>query len=170
MKKLFITFILSIIWFIGFWYCACLDNVNLAWWVNYSPNKLNWITCPWWSDFQIRVYCKNWSNTPASWVSDYVSADTIKWSCWNVWLDYFVFTRYYWWWRNCSVSYNSDKLCYDSFSPAVSWLKDTINEIIPYIVFISIWLLLATIWYVAVRWLVNWLWKKIKSVFSSKRS
>ena len=77
------------------------------------------------------------------------------------------------WYSTCkfSVSYiqKNEIVPVSSLTPAINWLKDVVYEVIPYVVYIWIWLLLSIIWFYAVRWLVNWLWWKINSYFNSKR-
>lgn len=54
--------------------------------------------------------------------------------------------------------------------PAINWLHDTVWEIIPYVVYIWIWVLLAILWFYWIRRLVNRIAWKINSVFRSKRN
>ena len=56
-----------------------------------------------------------------------------------------------------------------ALTPAFDWLKSSVSQIIPLVIYIWIWILLAVLWFYAIRRLVNWLWKKINSVFRSKR-
>lgn len=56
-----------------------------------------------------------------------------------------------------------------SISPAIDWLVSVTWEFIPYVLYIWIGVLLFSIWFVAIRRLVNWFSSKIKKIFSSKR-
>lgn len=56
-----------------------------------------------------------------------------------------------------------------SISPVIDWISDVTTEFIPYVVYIWIWTLLVTLWFIAVKWLVNWLVRKITVIFKSKR-
>lgn len=58
---------------------------------------------------------------------------------------------------------------FSDLTPAIDWLKVTIALLIPYVVYIWIWVLLAVLWFYAIRWLVNWMSNKINSYFKSKR-
>lgn len=62
------------------------------------------------------------------------------------------------WWSNWSLT------------PAINWLHDTVREIIPYVIYIWIWVLLAILWFYWIRRLVNRIAWKINSVFRSKRN
>lgn len=90
-------------------------------------------------------FCNGWN----SWWNEW----------WNEWWDE-------WWneWWNWS-----DLWLISHLTPAVNWLWDTVVELIPYIVYIWIWVLLFTLWFYAIRRLVNWLSWKINSNFKSKR-
>lgn len=81
------------------------------------------------------------------------------------------FSRWYSSKLDCSITIKAvtNKMPVSALTPAIDWLKGTVFEIIPYVVFIWIWMLLATIWFYAVRRLVNWLAWKINSNFKSKR-
>ena len=85
------------------------------------------------------------------WVSFVISYDdwTVAWwSGDNWWSDD--------WWNLVSG---------DDLSPVVSWLFSVVWEFIPYIVYISIWLLLSTLWFYAIKWLCNWFYNKFLSIF-----
>lgn len=103
------------------------------------------------------------------------------------WSNNFVFD--YWWTAKCSIYLTNSSFYWEgcasavlykdvpvfnfwwpsALTPAVDWLRWTVNQIIPYVIFIWIWVLLAILWFYAIRWLVNWIWRKINSVFSSKK-
>lgn len=58
---------------------------------------------------------------------------------------------------------------FSNFTPVIDWISDVTIEFIPYVVYIWIWTLLVTLWFIAVKWLVNWLVRKITVIFKSKR-
>lgn len=72
-------------------------------------------------------------------------------------------------WSDFEFSCKSDKMPVSSLTPAIDSLKNTTYQIIPYVVYIWIWTLLVVLWFYAIRWLVNWIVKKLNSLFSSKR-
>lgn len=53
----------------------------------------------------------------------------------------------------------------EALSGAVTNLTNSVNEFIPYIVYIWLWILIACIWFVAIKRLINWLRAKIFSSF-----
>ena len=56
-----------------------------------------------------------------------------------------------------------------ALTPAIDWLHETVKQLIPLVVYLWIWILVVTLWFIAIRWLVNWMSNWIKSKFSSKR-
>lgn len=58
---------------------------------------------------------------------------------------------------------------FSNFTPVIDWISDVTTEFIPYVVYIWIWTLLVILWFIAVKWLVNWLVRKITVIFKSKR-
>lgn len=84
-----------------------------------------------------------------------------------------------WWssenWPSCnwnvviSYSASSSKMPISALTPAIDWLHETVKQLIPLVVYLWIWILVVTLWFIAIRWLVNWMSNWIKSKFSSKR-
>ena len=76
----------------------------------------------------------------------------------------------YWdnsWWDN---SWGSLLPWWESdLSWIITWLNSTINEFIPYLVYLGLWIITVIIWFVAIRWLVNRTQAKIRWTFSSWR-
>lgn len=71
-----------------------------------------------------------------------------------------------WWddsWWSLLPNWESD------LSWIISWLSDTINEFIPYLVYLGLWIITALIWFVAIRWLINRTSSKVRWTFSSWR-
>lgn len=54
-----------------------------------------------------------------------------------------------------------------SLQPILTSLTTTINEFIPYVVFIGLGVLGAVIGFVAIKWLMNWTRAKVLWTFSS---
>lgn len=49
--------------------------------------------------------------------------------------------------------------------PALDGLKSVMMEFIPYVAYIWLWIIVACLWFVAIRWLVNWVRAKIFDAF-----
>lgn len=75
-------------------------------------------------------------------------------------------------WWNSSNSSNTPLLSgwISQLTPVVTGIKWVVVEFIPYVVYISIWILLATLWFIVVKRLMNWMSRKITWTFSSRRS
>lgn len=56
-----------------------------------------------------------------------------------------------------------------SLAPVLEWLQETITEFIPYLVYVGLGIITATIGFVAIRWLMNWTQAKVRGTFSSWR-
>lgn len=54
------------------------------------------------------------------------------------------------------------------FWSVVTWISDTMWEFIPYMVYLWFWTLIISLSFVAVKWLMVWIWNKIKKYFRSK--
>lgn len=53
-----------------------------------------------------------------------------------------------------------------ALEPIVTSLSDTLTEFIPYVVYIGLGVLGAVIWFVAIKWLMNWTRAKVLGTFS----
>ena len=51
--------------------------------------------------------------------------------------------------------------------PIISSLSSTLTEFIPYVVYVGLGILGAVIWFVAIKWLMNWTRAKVLGTFSS---
>lgn len=51
----------------------------------------------------------------------------------------------------------------------ITGIQSVLTEFIPYLVYIALGVLIATLWFVAVKWLMNWTSRRVTGVFSSKR-
>lgn len=54
------------------------------------------------------------------------------------------------------------------FWSVITWISDTMWEFIPYMVYLWLWTLIISLSFVAVKWLMVWIWNKIKKYFRSK--
>lgn len=54
-----------------------------------------------------------------------------------------------------------------ALEPVLTWLQATITEFIPYLVYVGLGIITATIGFVAIRWLMNWTQAKVRGTFSS---
>jgi len=51
----------------------------------------------------------------------------------------------------------------------ISWISSIVSEFIPYMIYIALAVLVATLWFVAVKWLMNYTSRKVTGLFSSRR-
>lgn len=56
-----------------------------------------------------------------------------------------------------------------SLEPIITSLSTTLTEFIPYVVYVGLGVLGAVIWFVAIKWLMNWTRAKVLWTFSSRR-
>lgn len=56
-----------------------------------------------------------------------------------------------------------------ALQPIITSLGDTLTEFIPYVVYVGLGVLGAVIWFVAIKWLMNWTRAKVLWTFSSGR-
>lgn len=54
-----------------------------------------------------------------------------------------------------------------ALAPIVTSLQTTLSEFIPYVVYVWLGVLWAVIWFVAIKWLMNWTRAKVLGTFSS---
>lgn len=53
--------------------------------------------------------------------------------------------------------------------PVLTWIQSVMSEFIPYLIYISLGVLIATLGFVAIKWLMNWTSRRVTGTFSSKR-
>lgn len=53
--------------------------------------------------------------------------------------------------------------------PVLDGIQTVMGEFIPYLIYISLGVLIATLWFVAIKWLMSWTSRRVTGVFSSKR-
>lgn len=72
-----------------------------------------------------------------------------------------------WWSLKYTIYY--DKMPVSELSPVINWLESSINEFIPYVVYVWLWLLSAVIWFFAIKWLLRFVKWSTLSVFKSRK-
>lgn len=186
MKKLILTSLLWIIWLI--WFSSADYTFTSSWmgyeyiytpervtiWDDFDITNIKSFSCPYYecvfymlldgdSDYSCQVFYKDWefsypkNNCPA-WnyyirgVDESENAfDSITfWSSAGGW-------DIEWW----QIIENWT----DAFSPIITSVFSIMWEFIPYVVYVWIWVLLVSLWFVAVKWLMNWLTSKITKYF-----
>lgn len=160
-----------------------------------SPNWNNGVSVdynftPWYYKFEyvpVNSFCSVWSSSVVAFYQ-FRGCNWWDWNCFttsvdnpsnpfNVSIDrdYTSIRVWYNWWGNCRNSilkiykYYETTLYDDWLIPVILSVFDVTTEFIPYVVYIWIWTLLVTLWFIAVKWLVNWLVRKITVIFKSKR-
>lgn len=53
--------------------------------------------------------------------------------------------------------------------PVITGVKSIMVEFIPYVIYVAIGVLIATLGFVAVKWLMNWMSRRVTWTFSSRR-
>ena len=56
-----------------------------------------------------------------------------------------------------------------ALAPVLTGLQSAITEFIPYLVYLGLGIITATIGFVAIRWLMNWTQAKVRGTFSGWR-
>ena len=77
---------------------------------------------------------------------------SLPWQWWNTW-----WWNEWWNWWNIVPDW--------SIFAVISGVFSVFTELIPYIVYLWIWILIFTVWFYAIRWLVNWVSNKINNNF-----
>lgn len=52
-----------------------------------------------------------------------------------------------------------------ALQPIITSLETTMAEFVPYVVYVWLWIIGATLGFVAIRWLVNWVRAKVFGAF-----
>lgn len=174
MKK----FIFTLLVFVWLWFSFS----NASYVVNNTAN-----VNAWWS-YSIPSWVSSFSCDSSAWevFLSYIVHDSYFWDMnnWQYMNCPFSFSIK-WNYRNVSVQNNSSssiKLSYLSstdtlefdqllvlFTPAIDSFNSFFVEFIPYLVYIGLWIIIVTIGFVAILWLMNWIKLKINSNFRSKR-
>lgn len=169
-KKLFSLLLLS--FFLIGSFCSAWDLVDYHLWYR---GTISWVFKPWYSyiispldsymqDSTLRLTCYTWYNET-------------KYNCWNgcsfdidsllaegCSSDSFILTCYE---SPCNFSLESvSPPLLPWWQQALSWvvsnLTNSVNEFIPLIVYIWIWIIFACIWFVSIKRLINWVrWKTL---------
>lgn len=53
--------------------------------------------------------------------------------------------------------------------PVLTGIQSVMTEFIPYLIYLSLGVLIATLGFVAIKWLMSWTSKRVTWVFSSRR-
>lgn len=99
---------------------------------------------------------------------------------WNDWVASNDFCNQKWWWNEWwNTWWNTwwnewwnewwDSELIWQLSPVITWLENSINEFIPYVVYVWLGVLGVIIWFVAIKRLINRTRSKSLWVFSSRR-
>lgn len=190
MKKYLLS--LLIVWLSFIWFSSA---VNVSWnWSSYSPNLVHF---NWWWIFRENFSCNEELNCCMLNVLDssnsfvcQVSYCNDEWDffgCdveleWDYYLIYdpihdfnWPFTLIsissatsVWWWNEWWNDWWDSELIWQ-LSPVITWLENSINEFIPYVVYIWLGVLGVIIWFVAIKWLINWVRRQSFWVFSSRK-
>lgn len=56
-----------------------------------------------------------------------------------------------------------------NLEPVLTWIQSVMSEFIPYVIYIALGVLLATLGFIAIKWLMNWTSRRVTGVFSSRR-
>lgn len=176
MKKYILSLLIVWLSFIGFsnaqfitisdW-ALCSSYCSIDWFDSMSLNRY------WAVDLKLDcTYSSDYSKTFDNYTV--VSYDTLKdWcqSSWNWEIKGFKIADVYNWagLSNVEIVYKSSKMPVSQLSPVVNWLKTSINEFIPYIVYIWLWILWVLIWFYAIKRLLRYVKWSTFSVFSSRR-
>ena len=73
-----------------------------------------------------------------------------------------------WWWDDYNWSGTISQVLpnwFSDLSPVITWIYDVVKQILPFIVYLWIGVLICTLWFYAIKWLMNWLSWKITKYF-----
>ena len=124
--------------------------------INTRPSDMCYIRFGWSSCTCEVAFVPNWSIVKGNSCSSSCSAGVYSvyeaqgWDCWS--LDF-------------SLKGVNQIVSVDNFTPVITGLTSSINEFVPYVVYIWIWVLGALIWFVAIKRLINRVRRKIFSSF-----
>lgn len=172
MKKILLSLFVLPLCFVSFSFASLFPDLenSIQWTDSNYFSTCNKYACQWSNPWFKTFRCSwNWTMTISynTSSSNGLSKDI---SCpWNFdidWVDWINFI-----YRENS---QSDFVIYVSssatpswyFSPVVSWLLTSINEFIPYVVYVSLGILWVLIWFVAIRWLILWIRSKVFNSFN----
>lgn len=195
-KKLFLFWLFSLFWIFNFssaenyeWMsfsCYLWDNA-IEWYNQCNDDYLNFLSIEDWnyivsasSNFNFEAYltfmnAKEWQPFHIS-PSNSISFSCEDWDCFS--LNIYNYSNVDWEWlitytvSPASNWWSSDTIIpwwFNNFVPVVNWLGSTVTQFIPFVVYISVWFLIAVLWFYAIKWLCNWFLIKLNSVFKSKR-
>ena len=73
-----------------------------------------------------------------------------------------------WWWDDNNWSDTISQVLpnwFNDLSPAISWIYDVIHQLLPYVVYIWIGVLISVLWFYAIKWLMSYMSWKIRKYF-----
>lgn len=120
-----------------------------------SAEGVSSFTCT--SDWEVTVYRTKLSNGIMSRTT--ITCPTI----YNVDTNNYKLLAYWWAWiTQWYHVWETNIMPVSILSPVVDWLEDSIIEFIPYVIYVWLWLLSALIWFISIKWLINWVrWKSL---------
>lgn len=157
--------------FVFNWNVECEDEFCYLSFFNSQNNQFSVAFLNWELDLENSLCMFEWNNSKTFTLIDSLNILNLNWLTLNWWSN----TWWWDWWDDNTWSWDDNTWWWVisdwfwSFTPVITWVKDTIFQLIPLVVFIWIWVLIVTLWFFAIRWLVNWIVWKINSNFSSKR-
>lgn len=173
MRRFLLVWLISLFWFISFsnsqfiWPVKCEKFwcTNL-WNCNYCevPSNSDRVRCDEWT-MAVILKDRNGNLSFWGWKTCPWSADPQNYVGWNytiVWVAW-VFDPwkiYYMW--------PTDKMPVSQLTPVLTWITDVLWEFIPYVIYIWLWVLIVSIAFVAVKWLMLWIYNKVRFIFKKR--
>lgn len=130
-----------------------------------------WLVVHWleWNDewnaqYGYSVDCEAWQSFGVSYLKQLVED---RWHNWSeaVWYFFDGSSTNVW----LTLNYQTSQMPVSELTPVVSWLSNSINEFIPYVVYVGLGILWALIGFFAIRRLINRVRRQTFWVFKSKR-
>lgn len=185
MKKFLLVWLISLFWFIGFSNAWTVDETYPAWnlpssfWNSVFSNDVVVCKSTWWANWNrwclvyYDVYrsnwtkCINWRDVSISPYDYYNIKEILVNSIWSsCWSNYTVKILSSSDWLICSTE--TSKMPVSALSPVVTWITDTLWEFIPYVIYIWLWVLVFSLWFIAVRRLMLRIYNKIRFIFKKR--
>ena len=156
-------------------------------WLNNDWNFYLCISSEWWFYLSAKIY-NSWMWTFRD-TSKYIDSTNYCFSelfkgwnsdiylCWDSTCDSVADVSWTIYYSSSLISYSpssggwSSSWILSGWTSQLSWiitaLWNTVNEFLPYLVYLWLWIIVAIIWFVAIRWLVNRTSAKVRWTFSS---
>ena len=179
MKKFLLFWVVWLLWFIGFSNATSL----VVWWNSTSSITLNdqsvtSMTASCSLDSCVCTINYNWDEwCQIMYDWDYLDNDECMWYMWEEQSGVYTLgddcdfdsisvtvssSQSSWWWGAWDNwnTWDSSPLM-SSLSSVIGWLVSTVWELIPYVIYIWLWILVAVLWFIAIKRLLNWISRKI---------